>query len=520
MPKMRNGKDTSHLVKSLPDDLLECCESESLSEDGVREIIERHVSTSDDIRLGVEDYVFFFEACDNERVTEGIIRSLLEYFPEAASVTSEGDGWTPLHQACWNKNVTPNIIQLLIEVAPDSVRSVNNKGHMPLHYFCCNRKVDEATAIQILKLFIEKCPEAVQHTDSHGQVPVHNASLRRSPEFCRVLIDACPGSERMTTTKGFLPLQYACLKGTLPTVEYLYKLYPVNTCTGGLHPIHAAIGGTINRDISATAVEIVKFLLDCDPNQKYAQFEGKTLLHFACEREFDDSNIEAGIQVIKIIYDPHPEAIEDNRIASDIHRYHRQVQTFINNELVFARQAKDLRLMTTPDDNQQLPLHRSLQNNVRLGSIKLLVKGNPGAVQSPDNVGALPLHIACKHHDSVNVVQYLVELDTATLDAEDGDGNTALHYACRGAKYDTMALLLEKFDAVSVSKRNAHGKLPIDMLWESNAVEDKGSVEYTDSVFRFLKAYPEMIMNYSAQDQAKAGVFSSQNEKKRKLNAV
>ena len=87
------------------------------------------------------------------------------------------------------------------------------------------------------------------------------------------------------------------------------------------------------------------------------------------------SNIEAAIhiQVIKITYDAHSEAIKDNRIES----LRLQVQSFINNnELAYARQAKDHRLMTTPDDNGQLPLHTALQNNVRLGSIKLLVKGN------------------------------------------------------------------------------------------------------------------------------------------------
>ncbi len=459
--------------------------------------------------------------CDDMEVNEATARPklnlLIEKYPEAVRCP-DNDGNLPIHLACTSKS--PEFCQVLIDASLDSVHIVNKKGLMPLHYLCCNRTMEEAAALQVLKLLIEKNPEATRHVDGLGQVPIHNASLLRSPEFCRVLLDVCPGSERITTTKGFLPLQYACWKGTLPTVEYLYKLYPVNACTGGLHPIHAAIGGTISRDIPATAVEIVKFLLDCDPNQKYAKFEGRPLLHFACEREFDDSNIEAGIQVIKIIYDSHPEAIEDNRIASDIRRYHQQVQSFINGELVYARKAKDRRLMTTPDDNGQLPLHTALQTNVRLGSMKLLVEANPQAVQSPDNNGALPLHVACQHRDSVNVVQYLVEVDNTTLDAVDRDGNTALHYACRDARHEIIAMLLEKFDAVSVSKRNADKKHPIDLLWESNSVEDRVSVEYTDSVFRLLKVYPEMIMNHNAQDQAKTGACSFQNEKKRKLDAV
>ena len=59
-------------------------------------------------------------------------------------------------------------------------------------------------------------------------------------------------------------------------------------------------------------------------------------------------------------------------------------------------------------------------------------------------------------------MQYLVELDATTLEAVD--------YACLSAKYETIALLLDKYDAVSVSKRNAEGKLPIEVLWESDEV--------------------------------------------------
>ena len=74
------------------------------------------------------------------------------------------------------------------------------------------------------------------------------------------------------------------------------------------------------------------------------------------------------------------------------------------------------------------------------------------------------------------------------------------------------------YDAVSVSKWNAHGKLPIDLLWESNLVEDRGSIEYMESVFRLLKAYPEMVMTTDMQLQSDSGAHPSQKRKKRKFN--
>ncbi len=67
-------------------------------------------------------------------------------------------------------------------------------------------------------------------------------------------------------------------------------------------------------------------------------------------------------------------------------------------------------------------------------------------------------------------------------------------------------MLLDKFDAMSVSKRNAQKKLPIDLLWESEAVGDRESIEYTDCVFRLLSAYPETAMNVCADVHSASAV--------------
>ncbi|KAK1734535.1 ankyrin repeat domain-containing protein [Skeletonema marinoi] len=513
MTESGSNNDSRQSAVLLSKELRSYCQSESLSEEGLREMIERHPNNNH-----VGDYEFFLEACYNERVTVGIIQYLLEYFPVAISDADE-DGHLPLHLACQNPNVTPEIIQLLVDAAPDSLRSVTNNGHVPLHYFCDSKDEDDRKAMQILKLLIERQSDAVRHVDNDGFLPIHHACAERSPEFCRLLVEAYPGSEGMSDSNGMLPLHFACMTNTVATVEYLYKLYPdaiKHTTTDGYYPVHFAMKGAERRDNPIAAVGDVKYLLDCDPSVKFQKVNGLSLLEFACQGEFNDKIIEAALKVIETIYDAHPEAIESNRIASNIQWYHQRIQAFLNGELVYARQARDHRLMTTPDGNGQLPLHTALQNNVKLGSIKLLVKGNPPAVQSTDNSGALPLHVACQHHESADVIQYLVGLDITTLDAVDRDGNTALHFACHCARHEFIALLLGKYNGVSVSKRNAHGKLPIDLLWESNVVLDRDSVEYTESVFRLLKAYPEMVMTTDMQTDSVARL--SQNRKKRKFD--
>eukprot|EP00984_Skeletonema_dohrnii_P037012 scaffold38615_cov155-Skeletonema_dohrnii-CCMP3373.AAC.2 len=373
-------------------------------------------------------------------------------------------------------------------------------------------------AMQTLKLLLEKCPEAVRRANRNGDLPIHMAATSKSPEFCRVLIKAYPGSERISNESGVFPLHYACTNNTVAAVEYLYKLYPdaINHATTvGAYPIHSAITNLTRRDNPIDAVDIVKFMLDCNPNVKLQKMGRKSLLHFACNRAYNASNFHAGTEMIETIYDAHPEAIEENCISSNIHDYQPPARAFINRQLAYSRQAKDHRLMTTPDGDGQLPLHTALQNNVRLGSIKLLLKGNPSALRTLENNFALPLHIACEYHESADVIQYLVGLDAPTLDAVDRDGNTALHLACRSGSFEIIALLLDKFDAVSVSKQNAKKKLPIHLLWESSdrAVLDRESIEYTESVFRLLRAYPESLMNIDEQMQS----CPRQSGKKRKF---
>ncbi len=503
-------------------DLDKFCRSDLLSEERLRELFDRHGLTPNNNYPSTSDYTFFFNACCDE-IDEGIIRCLLEYFPDAASATDDRSGWSPLHFACGNESVTLKIIQLLINAAPESVRSVSkNLGQMPLHSLCFEKGIDEAVSMEIAKLLIEKHPAAVRHADNYGRLPILLASMAKSLEFCRLLIEAFPGSERISDVEGMLPLHHACLSRPAATVEYLYKLYPdainhTHAKTDGLYPIHFAIG-SINEDGDPERViEVVNFLLDCDPNVKLQKFEGQTLLNLACLIEYG-SKVEAGTRIIKAIYNAYPEAIEDNIVEPANQYCHPQVLSFIMRQSVYARRAKDRHQMNIPDDTGRLPLHKELRINVILGSIKLLVKGNPHALQSPDNGGVLPLHIACQYHESARVVKYLVGLDMTTLGTVDREGNTAMHYACRGAKYQTIAMLLDEFDAVSVSKRNAEKKLPIDLLWESNAVEDRESVDYMECVFRLLKAYPETVVNVGNEVQSDLRRERLAMSKKRKFD--
>jgi ankyrin repeat protein len=222
------GNTSSHSVDALLAKLEEFCRSESISEDGLRGIIEQHgcaPNNDPDIR-----YDFFDEACQNNEVTEGILLILLEYFPNAALQhlsATDGFRWLPLHDIFDNRNVTLGMVQLLIDASPDSLLHENYEGYTPLHHLCFNdNDVDEEVTVKILKLLLEKYPESVQYADEDGYLPLHYAAMSHSLEFCRILVDAYPESVTMTDNYGELPFHFACGGRNIAKVKYLYQLHP------------------------------------------------------------------------------------------------------------------------------------------------------------------------------------------------------------------------------------------------------------------------------------------------------
>ena len=398
--------DSNYYRQLLSDELFNLSRSESLSEEGLREIIEcDHQLRLNDNHHLVSDCDFFLEACINERFNEEIIQCLLEYFPAAASAAEE-DGASPVYFACGNKNVTLNIIQLLIDAAPDSVRSVESNGRMPLHNLCDNKKLDERAALEILKLLIEMCPEAVRHEDQRGCLPVHIGGGFRSPEFCRVLIEAYPESERIADATSSLPLHWACMRNTVATVEYLYKVYPdaINhAATNGHYPIHDAIKSLWKRRDPGNAIKIVKFLLECNSNAALQEdSKGRPLLLWACRINYDNSNLDAdtAVELIKVICDACPEPVrnEDNNI-------------------------------------DRLPLHylckaKTEDETVALEQLKFLVHRYPESIRHADNYGCLPVHLACMGK-SPEFCRVLIEAYPCSERMTDANGLLPLHVACK-----------------------------------------------------------------------------------------
>ena len=146
--------------------LAEYCRSDALSEEGLREkLLDKLINAGLDLDAAeLCEELLLHEICDNERVTKGIIRCILDCVP-GTSLCADEAGSTPLHYVLWNKNVTLKIFQLLINAAPESIMHQDNDGSMPIHRLCSNPHLDNAVALKILKFLIDYYPKGVRHAD-------------------------------------------------------------------------------------------------------------------------------------------------------------------------------------------------------------------------------------------------------------------------------------------------------------------------------------------------------------------
>ena len=488
----------------------------------------------------IDRYLPIHTLLNNPNVSQmaDIVNLLFSVYPGHLIKQHAAYGAYPLHIACENKNMDAKIVQILLELSDSAQVDYDIEPHLPIHSLCANREIDDEAALDILQLLLKQYPGWVQiEAGGGGGLPLHCAAGdgNRSPEFCKILIDAYPesvrvGMESFVYDIGSLPLHEACRGGRLETVKYLFDMYPGGMTTvndGGYFPIHyAALGhhrfgliGTVDNqsDTRSYVSEIIKFVLSKDPNgasRVTTDQNRRYPLHIAC----DSYNGKPDIGVVQALYDSYPQAINLSIVVingdgdSDSHTplslarghhiryrglprppiYTTIVTKFLDAQLAYYQKAQDNELLSTFDDNGRLPFHQALQDKAPLGSIKLLVNGNAAALQVADKGGMLPLHIACEY-ETVNVVKYLAEPFDGHLSIGDKKKNYPLHHACRGGNLEVIKYLLDKQSSAAVSERNNNDKLPVHLLLESDKV-DSESLRYTETIWKLLLAYPAAVV--------------------------
>jgi len=431
----------------------------------------------------------------NEKINniQEIIGYMLGSNPTCLRVLN-GENGTPLHVACQSKNVNLAIVEHLFNAWPEAMQMIDHSGWLPIHEICNNNKIDDGVSLEILQFMLDADPNLPRViAGDEGYLPIHLAVDRMSVDFCKELIKAYPESVKAGANDDNLPIHEACRfrdrDDAVDTVEYLLQLYPesINASNEDAWlPIHCAAMNESER-----RTDIVKLLLkyDSDAASKRTESKKRKPLHIASEN--------GHLGATKVLYDAYPQAIfhrdKDGETPITLAKRGR-VKRFLKAQVLYVRKSQDMTVVHTPDANGLLPLHHALKDGAPLGSIKLLVEGNPSALLTADRKLAFPLHIACEF-SSVQVVKFLFELEGIPVSHLDTNKDSILHYACRSGNLGVVKYLITNHASLVASmKVNINEELPIHLLCEYGKSRED-STQYVETIWLMLLADPEALMS-------------------------
>lgn len=116
----------------------------------------------------------------------------------------------PLQIACENCCISHDIIQCLADEWHEGLFQKDHRGFFPIHRICLECPVHgqhdrdwKEERIKVLKYLLEVEPGLPFMRAENGSLPLHVAITCQCPEFCRLLIAACPESTKAyMTTNG------------------------------------------------------------------------------------------------------------------------------------------------------------------------------------------------------------------------------------------------------------------------------------------------------------------------------
>eukprot|EP00986_Skeletonema_menzelii_P009367 scaffold4260_cov81-Skeletonema_menzelii.AAC.2 len=452
---------STHIIDTLSPEEEECllkelqsyCSPNSsgeITEEGLQEIIHRWGWPQSPNHRELKSYDFFFELLLSEKLTVGMVNAVLYCFPEAARMRTRCNK-TALHIILLsNEVVTLSVVQILVDADPPSIAHKDAKNLTVLHCLCNNVYLNASARLEILNFLIQTNRGLLEIASRNGRVlPIHYAAgLKSTPvPFMQTLIDASPAHVlNSLTASGVAAIHIACFNYNLHLVKTLVNADPncLNLSSSGSspagYPIHSALTSSHGRGL-VSRISVVRFLVNFPGSTVVSQeFRGYLPLHMAClaaskvrgNNGWDtlERYLPNDLEIIKILFDAFPGAIKHSRLRRDMKtgqrgKFHPKVMEFINHHYTFALPYNLLKKRYNP-----LPLHSAIMKKECLGSIKLLVEGNPTAVFTPDSDGAIPLHLAVQHHSSSEVIRFLIR-NATTLAIADLKGSDQIYEAAQ-----------------------------------------------------------------------------------------
>jgi ankyrin repeat protein len=389
-------------------------------------------------------------ACRSALTSPAVVRRLVEAWRESLRRRDVAQGDLPIHHAI-RCGMPHGIIEFLVNEAPRSVREPTCHGHLALHVLVrfARQHWSPEQALALVQLLLSRDHSAVRYKGGggkgegdEGSLPLHVAADRDAPlSVVRCLVLAHRDALLDTSGEGWLPLHLSLWKSGSPdVVRFLVNECPqsLQVCVDGRRlALHVAAE-------KALKLEFVRAVHQSWPEALREKTEtGCTPLHLVVTRYFWGYHAAEGLRIIRYFLDQWPMSVHEATWTGElpVHLAARCASPDAV-RLVVERGPKML-LLTRPDDDGALPLHRAASRKTglkwALEVVQDLIEKAPDALQVADHRGHLPLHAAVSVSGSgsapdkrfwnqfrLPVVKHLVKAWPHALDVKDKAGRIPL----------------------------------------------------------------------------------------------
>jgi len=465
--------------------------------------------------------------CGSKNVTLDIIKCLLEYYPEGASMEIKcysGSGEVkafPIHVACKNKHCPSDVIEFLMKQYPAALRQISifedgvnvpsglldgyneyEVSGLPLHYYVSrpSSKMDKETIIKLVNEYPESITKACEWT----HVKPIDILLTRGIFGFYSLAKICE-RKVVTVEKIREPIN------SIPREQFFSEVCNL--------PEHLNLLQLVCSNNNVT-LDVVEYLLaEYDPDAASREIDAKYFyasvtaypLHWAC------MNSSCPDSIIQLLITKYPLALRkasviDGGIGVD-HPISRML-------------VQDRGTMAG------LPLHYYLgrEDNIDLDTVKMMVKQYPesltiaGRENAPANYSALyaPLDILLMNRQQVmnssEIVKFLIGSNESFLrDQLTGIGQSTLQIACFSFEMDprTIKLIISTCPEL-ICRTDREGETAVHSLCRNETLPDNIAVEILQLLIekdpaslKMMGAWPEEMLpiHVAAEEGSSKHIF-------------
>lgn len=361
--------------------------------------------------------VFREESTKREEMAVQVINALLDAYPKAIRVDSEG-GRLPLHVACAGR-ATPRVIATLVTAYPQAARHRNKDGFLPLHLAAHWGVSHPNVPILLLKAY----PDATVGRNRWERTPLEEALCMAGENgrtYQRALVQALRKHPSFWNrpSRELLAPTIVDTDVTLPSDESTTVVEDIVTVTSSTttNAPKDLVGCIAAQNWPAVIARLEKHPLEAEQELKvltmggFAASTGFYALHYACERKPPPYVVHALIEAFPI-------AVVSRCMPGGTLPIHVACTWHAGPEVVSALLSADPTTTKVTDELGNIPLHSACFAGAAVPVVEALISVHSDAVIVRNHQGSRPIDITkrLKHDNRRRVMQVLTVVKDRVL---------------------------------------------------------------------------------------------------------